>query len=166
MHADIQLAIAGMAPGALLALLAMGLQIEFRSSGVLNLAHGAIATLAAYCCLYFGNHLGLPIGFAAVIGVLASTAVTGVFQVAVIRRMTASPVLAKIVATLGLMLLITAAIPVLFGSQQTPLIPLFGNGSYRLPFGSEPSPTTSERRRYSAINQTDWRLSTGSWAAY
>lgn len=136
MHADIQLAIAGMAPGALLALLALGLQIEFRSSGVLNFAHGAVATLAAYCCLYFFNHLDMPIGLAAVVSVLVAIGVTGLFQLRIIARMPTAPILAKIVATLGLMLLITSAIPLLFGSGQPPLIPLFGNGFYRLPFGN------------------------------
>lgn len=43
-------AVLGFGTGAILALLPLGVAVIFRGAGVVNLAHGAYAMLAAYMC--------------------------------------------------------------------------------------------------------------------
>jgi len=109
MHLNIQLALSGIGIAAAVALLAVGLVVTFKGSGVLNFAHGATATAATY------GYIGLrEIGagtFLAVVGGLAiAVVIAALMQWLVMRRLSHAPPLAKIVATLGLMLLINAFI--------------------------------------------------------
>lgn len=135
MHADIQLAMFGVAAGALLVLLASGLVVIYRSSGILNFAHGAQATLAAYTYLHLHNHAGVPLGAAMVLGVAAAVAVGGVFQFVIIRRLRDSHPVAKVVATLGLLVAVTASIQPVFGSRDPQPVPLLAGETITLPFG-------------------------------
>ena len=59
MHENIQLALIGIGTGGGIALLAAGLLVTFKGSGVLNFAHGAIATAAVYFYLLL-HDMGLP----------------------------------------------------------------------------------------------------------
>src|SRR4051794_34529573 len=125
----------GLGPGALIAGIALGIVLAYRGAGVINIATGAIAMLGAY--VYFGlktaGYLFLPpIPFAphriqlgdpwpalpAVLVALAVCAFTGLlFDVLVLRRLrTASP-LAKLLASLGLFLVVQAVAVLRFGTS-------------------------------------------------
>jgi branched-chain amino acid transport system permease protein len=136
MHPDLQLAILGTGTGCLYGLLAAGLIVIFRSSGTLNFAQGAVATLAAYTHLALHQRAHVPVPLSAAIGILVAIVVGGVFQLVVVRRLKSAPPLAKIVATLGLLLAGTAVITPIFGSRSPSATPLFDYGSIELPFGS------------------------------
>ncbi|MFC5750808.1 ABC transporter permease subunit [Actinomadura rugatobispora] len=135
MHANIQLLILGAAAGTLYALLASGLLIVFRSSRVLNFAHGAIATVGAYSYLFLIHELGWPKIPAVVGGVLASTAVGVAFDLLFMRRLRHADPLARLVCTLGLMVLIHALIHPVFGKEDPVPVQLFPTDTLRLPFG-------------------------------
>src|SRR5919112_2361861 len=132
----------GLGPGALIAGIALGIVLAYRGAGVINIATGAIAMLGAY--VYFGlktaGYLFLPpIPFAphriqlgepwaalpAVLVALAVCAFTGLlFDVLVLRRLrTASP-LAKLLASLGLFLIVQAIAVLRFGTsgQSAPAV--------------------------------------------
>lgn len=115
MHANIQLAIAGLAAGTLAALLASGLIIKFRCSRVLDLSHGAVATLGAYMFIWATNEMGWPKWVAVVVGIACAAIASALFELFIIWPARAMPTTTKLVASLGLMLLITAALPSLFG---------------------------------------------------
>lgn len=144
MHANIQLAIAGSAAGTLAALLASGLIIKFRCSGVLDLSHGAVATLGAYLFIWTTETLNWPTWVGIVLGIVAAGVASGLFQAFVVRPARNLPILSKLVASLGLMLLITSALPSLFGrpEQSTHLVsgnPIglgFGRPEFRIAPGS------------------------------
>ena len=116
----------GLGPGALIAGLALGVVLNFRGSGVINLAVGAIAMFAAYVFygLRTGGYLflsGLSLGgplatVPAVAITLAVCALLGVLIDALIFRPLrgASP-LAKLVSTLGILLTLQAAVVMRFG---------------------------------------------------
>jgi ABC-type branched-subunit amino acid transport system permease subunit len=131
----------GIGAGTIYAGLALGLVVQFKASGVLNLSHGAVAMLAAYQFdeLRTTGHLvfpwvGLPSrvhiadGLAiapAMLIVLVMSALLGLlFHVAVFKPLRDAPVLAKVVASAGLMLVVQAVVTINFGSaygQRTPL---------------------------------------------
>jgi branched-chain amino acid transport system permease protein len=125
----------GLGPGALIAGVALGVVLAYRGSGVINLATGAIAMLGAYVFygLRTGGYLFLPpIPFAphtvelggpwstvpAVLVALAVCALTGaLFDVLVLRRLRGASPLAKLLASLGLLITIQAIAVLRFGTS-------------------------------------------------
>lgn len=82
----LQLALLGLGAGAMYALLAQGIVLIFRGSGVLNLAHGASAMVAAY--LYNGLHInhGWPVAEALTASVIAAAAIGLITDQLLLRR--------------------------------------------------------------------------------
>jgi branched-chain amino acid transport system permease protein len=125
----------GLGPGALIAGVALGVVLSHRGSGTINLATGAIALLGAYAFygLRTGGYLFLPpIPFAphtlglggpwatlpAVAVALAVCALTGaLFDVLVLRRLRGASPLAKLLASLGLLITIQAIAVLRFGTS-------------------------------------------------
>jgi branched-chain amino acid transport system permease protein len=117
-------ALLGLGTGALIAGIAVGLVQNYRGSGVTNLALGAVAMLGGYEFYVLRTagslwlplpavpliHLGSPWGLApSLVVALAACALTGaLFDVAVLRRLRGAPALAKLVASLGLLLTLQA----------------------------------------------------------
>lgn len=136
MHIDIQLAIAGLGAGAAIALLAQGLVLIYRGSGVLNFAHGAIATFGTYVYIEARTVHSFPMGLAIIAGMAAAAAIGAAFQALVVRRLRHAPVLAKVVATLGLLVLLQSLIKPIFGDKIPKAPPIIGKGTFTLPLGS------------------------------
>jgi branched-chain amino acid transport system permease protein len=123
----------GLGPGAVYAGLGLGLVLTYRGSGVLNLAHGAMAMYSAYVYAELrssGNlvlpgvpgthHLGnvgaapalaMALVVAALLGLIAHVLIFGRLQ----RR--GAPALASVVATVGLMLALQAVVTLRFGTS-------------------------------------------------
>ncbi len=110
--------------GAAYALLANGIVAVHKGSGVLNFAQGAVAMLGTYCYLDLvqsGVSKYLAIGIA-----VAGSAVAGVFfSVAIFRPLRAAPALAKVVATLGLLVALQGIAQIVWGANATIVPSLF-----------------------------------------
>jgi branched-chain amino acid transport system permease protein len=131
-------ALLGLGSGAVYAAVAQGLVLMHRASGVINFAHGALALFAIYTYIDLRNYgrlilpvpgvpdidLGTTLPFApAFLVAVASTALLGalVYEL-VFRRLENAPVLATIVATVGLLLAISGHIHLQFPSEtEAPL---------------------------------------------
>ena len=115
-------ALLGLGPGALIASVGLGVVLSYRGSGVINLSMGAMVMLAGYLFWafrtgYFG--ISFATAFALPLTLVAMAGVGCVVELVVFRRLrTASP-LAKLVASLAVLLLVQAAVLLAFGS--TPL---------------------------------------------
>jgi branched-subunit amino acid ABC-type transport system permease component len=122
----------GLGSGAIYASIAQGLVLMHRASGVINLAHGALAMYAiyAYLALRQGSYispipavpsidLSGPTAFLpAFLIAVASTALLGALAyLLVFRPLQHAPVLAKIVATVGLLVTISGTLLVHFPSE-------------------------------------------------
>ena len=125
----------GLGPGALIAGLALSLVVAHRGSNVVNLATGAIAMLGAYVFyglrtagylflppIPFAGHgvqLGAPWpvipAFALALGVCVLTGI--LFDVVVLRRLRGSSPLAKLLGSLGLLLVLQAIAVLRFGTS-------------------------------------------------
>lgn len=130
----------GLGPGALFAGLALSIVVGYRGANVVNLATGAIAMLGAYVFydlrtsgyLFFppvpvvgdGLRLGGPWPIIPAVAVaLVVCVITGaVFDVIVLRKLRNSPPLAKLIASLGLLIVIQSIAVIRFGTsgQQAP----------------------------------------------
>jgi branched-chain amino acid transport system permease protein len=102
----IELFVFGITTGALFGLLALGVVMIYRSTGVLNLAHGAMAMAPAYVT-YTLNKRGLPVALAALLA-LVFAALLGLAVERLMRPLRDRPVLTRVVMTVGILLLVTA----------------------------------------------------------
>jgi branched-chain amino acid transport system permease protein len=110
----------GLGAGALIASIALGVVLIYRGSGVINVATGAIAMVAAYIFWafrtgYFGFHLSTTPAF---VLTLACMAVFGVLvEVTIFRPLRNTAPLAKLAASLGLLLVLESGMIVIFGNS-------------------------------------------------
>ena len=111
----------GLGASAVYALLAAGMVLVYRGSGVINFAQGGFALVAGYA--YFSLHGKVPLWAAVLIPVLLSALCGLVTQWAVMWPMRRSSPLARVIATLGVLAVITEAAQHLYGDQQR-----FANG--------------------------------------
>lgn len=121
----LQAVISGVGAGALDALLALGIVLIYRTSGVLNFAQAATGTLAAFVIYSVSQSQALWIALLA--GVLAGAA-TGVVSFEVVRGIRArQAALTWAVATLAIAILIQQIIRIGWGAtQQNPFPAPFG----------------------------------------
>jgi branched-subunit amino acid ABC-type transport system permease component len=121
----------GLGSGAAYALLANGIVTTYKGSGILNFAQGAIAMFAAYCYLALLRG-GLPRGVALVITLIGAAIGGALLAVTVVRPLRNAPVLAKVVATLGIFTGLQGLASLIWGSE-TQLVPsLFPQNSVTL----------------------------------
>jgi len=138
----------GLGNGAVFAALALALVVTFRSSGVVNFGTGAIALYAAYLYTFLrrgelllpvpglpktldlGGRLGM---FPAIAITLVISAIFGTLLYLVVFRplRTASPV-AKVVASIGVMLVIQALLAARVGTQAMSVAAILPKQSYQL----------------------------------
>jgi branched-chain amino acid transport system permease protein len=114
----------GLGPGALIAGLALGVVLTYRGAGVVNLATGGVAMLGGYAfwALRTDQIAGIRLSTGpALVAALAFVALVGVLIELVAFRplRTASP-LAKLVSSLGVLLIAQAAVVLAFGTTPQP----------------------------------------------
>lgn len=123
----LQLVAAGMAVGSIYALIAIGIVLIYKCSGVVNFAQGAYAMLGAYVS-YALIKFGLP----AIAAVIASMAVMAGVGIAterfVLRPMLKAPVVAVMMVTLGLLISTRAICLVVWGPDQIAFPKIFKEG--------------------------------------
>src|SRR4051794_18295144 len=132
-QAALRFVLLGAATGALTALVALGIVLVYRTSGVLNFSAGALGGIAAYVC-YNLRDGGMPTTLAVTLGLLAGVAL-GLLTYAVMALLRDASRLARLIATLGLFSTFQAFMVLRWGvdlRQPRPLMPsknmtLFGD---------------------------------------
>ena len=102
----IQLAAGSLVFTAVLVLLGESIVIVFRGSGVTNFAAAGVGVVGTYVFYDLWPHHGIPWPIALLIGLAASAAIGAGFHMIVMRRLRQSSLAMRIIATLGLMLLV------------------------------------------------------------
>ena len=112
----------GLGSGALIAGISLGVVLSHRGSGVINLSVGGLAMLGgyAYWSLNTGKIATLPTWACLVLSLLFVAVFGAVTEFVVYRPMRNSPPLAKMVASLGVLLVLEAAMLLAFGITQQP----------------------------------------------
>ena len=141
--------ILGLGSGAVYAALALGLVVTYRSSGVVNLASGAIALYIAYTYAFLrmgklvnpipGFHptvdLGTgPLGFwpSALIALAVAAVFGALLYVLIFRPLRAAPAAAKAVASAGVMIVLQALLATRLGSAAVTVAPIFPSHDYEI----------------------------------
>ena len=124
-------ALLGLGAGSLIAGIAIGIVLTYRGSGIINLATGAVAMLAGYSfwSLRAGEYgWRAPTWAALTITLLVLLALSVAIELVAFRPLrTASP-LAKLAASLGVLLVAQAAVSLAFGIGSEPQPPVLPRG--------------------------------------
>lgn len=118
-------ALLGLGTGALIAGIALGVVLTYRGSGIINLATGAVSMVAGYSFWsvkndFFGFTLGTAWGL--VVTLLVCIVLGVLMDVLVFRLLRAAAPLAKLVASVGILLTLQSTMLLSFGtSPKTPL---------------------------------------------
>jgi branched-subunit amino acid ABC-type transport system permease component len=117
----------GLGAGALVASIALGIVLVYRGSGVINVAMGAIAMTGAYLFWSFRTgyfHFTLSTAPAFVLTLACMAGLGLLFELAIFRPLRNTAPLAKLAASLGLLLVLQALAVVVFGdvSKSAPSI--------------------------------------------
>ncbi len=137
--------VVGLGAGAAYAAVGMALVTTYRGTGVLNIAQGAMAMWAAFVYdeLRTTGDLVAPIGrldLGTSVGVgpalaIALTSVAGLgllAHVLVFRPLRGAPVLARVVASVGLTIVLEALVVLRFGPDQRAVIPILSGEEVRI----------------------------------
>jgi branched-chain amino acid transport system permease protein len=116
-----QLALAGIASGSIAALSGLGLVLTYRATGIFNFAHGAVAVFVAYILWQTSIGWGWPLAVSAILAILIVGPLIGlvlerlVFRPLEVRRASTSE---KLVATLGVFVVLVGLCTVIWGAQS------------------------------------------------
>ena len=108
----------GLATGSLYAMIALGVVVVYRSSGVLNFSAGATGAAGAYVFYELRDQQHIYWVIALFLGIVTGLALGALTQVVVVRLLHRASILAKLIATLGIMSLIQGFIGVVWGTQD------------------------------------------------
>ncbi len=115
-----QFALLGLGAGAAYALFAQGAVLIYRGSGVVNFAHGALGMLSSYVTyrtLHLDHRVNLFI--AAVAGIAAAVLVALAFQHFILWRLRHAAAIVRLIATLGLLAVVTSAVQLKYPGTAT-----------------------------------------------
>jgi branched-chain amino acid transport system permease protein len=116
MHKFINFTLDGFTSGMIYAALAMALVLIWRATRIVNFAQGAMAMLTTYIAFSITNHGGNY--WLAFFVALASGLIIGALvERTLVRPIEGGPPLNAVILTLGLLLLIEAVAPMIFGGQ-------------------------------------------------
>ena len=118
MQEVIRFALLGLGLGSLYSLASQGLMVIYRGSGVLNFAHGAIGMVGAYIEWEVKSN-GYPVAVAWAAGLLACAVIGALTHLLIMKRLRRASPLARIVATLGVLIVLQAGAVLRYGSKIT-----------------------------------------------
>lgn len=122
----LQLTVAGLSQGTVYALLAIGLIAVYTVRNVINIAQGDYATLAGFGAIWL-IAAGMPLLLAILVAILSVTLVSILVERLVIARVKKLTVLVSLIVTLGVSILLEAAMLIIWGPEAEGLPPLPGN---------------------------------------
>jgi ABC-type branched-subunit amino acid transport system ATPase component/branched-subunit amino acid ABC-type transport system permease component len=117
--------VSGLVSGAVYGLTAVGLVLTFRTSGIFNFAHGAIASVAAYAFYTLHVEHDVPWLAAALLIVLILAPALGLLFERLGRAVAGKSLALQVAATVGCALAIQAIILLVYGTEQTRTVAVF-----------------------------------------
>jgi len=109
--------ILGVGTGGVYAMLAQGLVLVYRGSGLLNFSQGAIMMAGAYAFYVCTTEYHMPLVLGTVIALAFSGLLGALIHLVVLRHLQRSSALSRVVATLGITIALQAAAYLIFGYE-------------------------------------------------
>lgn len=114
----VQVMIAGITVGSIYSLIAIGIVLIFKSSGVINFAQGSMAMIGAFITYSLVAKLGVPIAFSLLITFLISAVIGIVIERFILRYLTGASLLSIIIVTLGITFIMDGGALAVWGSSN------------------------------------------------
>ncbi len=108
----------GLATGAVYGLAGVGLVLAYKTSGIFNLAYGAIAALTVFVFYWLHDEHGWPWGLAAAVCVLVLGPAEGLLMELLGRALERVGATLKVVATVGLLLIVLGIGELWYGNNE------------------------------------------------
>jgi branched-chain amino acid transport system permease protein len=118
---------------AMYALVALGWVFIFRATGILNFATGQFVVLGCYLFFWTSIQLGMPFWLALPIALLLVAALGALVYLGTLRPLAGQPLFSPIMVTLGLSIVMTSAMTIIWGAQSRLIEPPIDNHTYHLP---------------------------------
>jgi branched-chain amino acid transport system permease protein len=125
----LQLVVSGLSVGSIYAIIGIGYVIIYKSTKILNFAHGEIMMIGAYLCMVLISRFHFSFTAAFIVTLLFSALMGIVLERLIFRPMIGQPVFAAVMITLGLSILLRTSTGMVFG---------YGNEIFPSPFSEEP----------------------------
>ncbi len=122
----------GLTTGAVYGLAAVGLVLTYKTSGIFNFAHGAVAALAAFFFYFLHTQHGWPWPVAAVVSILILGPIMGIGLERMAALLTDASHVLKITATVGLVLMVVAIGDLWFGTVAIQFPTFLPTSTFRL----------------------------------
>lgn len=110
-----ELALTGALVGLMYALVAVGIVLVYKTSGVANFAQGAIAMTGGYVTWAIASYAGVPMWLAIPLALVIMVAFGLLIEHAVLRHMVGQPVIMIIMVTFGIEIFLRGVMPGFFG---------------------------------------------------
>jgi ABC-type branched-subunit amino acid transport system ATPase component/branched-subunit amino acid ABC-type transport system permease component len=135
LHALLPFIVAGIATGSIYGMVASGLVLTYKTSGIFNFGQGALATASAY--VFYGMHEAnhVPWVPSFIVSVLVVGPLMGLGMERISRRLALQSVAWKIVGTVGLILIVQGLGTVKYGSDTIDVPQYLPAGTKHFRFG-------------------------------
>jgi branched-chain amino acid transport system permease protein len=126
----LQLVVSGAALGCVYALVAVGFVLIYKSTGLLNFAQGDVMAMGAFLVYWFGpGRFGLPFGVAVLLALVGAAVFMVLVEMTLVRHLARHSHEAVLIGTLGLGILIRAALTAAFGTDKLGIGDPWGSAS-------------------------------------
>ena len=109
--------IAGLTVGSVYALAGSGLVLTFKTSGIFNFGHGALATIAVYVFYLLHVQQQLPLTLSLVVSILGVGVLLGLLMERLARQLSTAPIALQAAATVGLVLIAKSGAELVLGTS-------------------------------------------------
>ncbi|MGQ9630821.1 MAG: branched-chain amino acid ABC transporter permease [bacterium] len=137
----LQYVFTGITLGSIYAMMALGFNIIYNATDIINFAQGEFAMLGGMMMVFFANMVGLPLYISFPLTVIIVTAVGLVFERLAINPLKGAPVITLIIITVGVSILFKGVAMTLWGKDFYSLKPFSGNEPIKV-FGATILPQT------------------------
>ncbi len=110
--------IGGLVAGSAYGLAGVGLVLTYKTSGIFNLAHGALGTVAAYVFYFLYVQHGVPWPWASLISVLVVGPLLGVLFESFARGIAQTALAWRVAATVGVLVSIETLFTIIYGGED------------------------------------------------
>jgi ABC-type branched-subunit amino acid transport system ATPase component/branched-subunit amino acid ABC-type transport system permease component len=121
--------IAGIVTGSVYGLVATGLVLTYRTSGIFNFAYGALGTVSAYVFYSAAQQWHLPLAVSLLLSVVVVVVALAFWLETLAARLAHASLALQIAATVGLLLIIEAVAELVYGVNPRPFPNFLPSGS-------------------------------------
>jgi branched-chain amino acid transport system permease protein len=121
MDVFVQLTVAGLSDGAILALAALGFVVVYKASGVINFAQGHFLLIGAYVLVAAIVDWGLHWGVAVLVAIAAAVVLGLLVERLMLRPLVGQPIISVIMVTIGLTYILAGLVLAIWGSTPRAL---------------------------------------------